>query len=121
MVVPAEGIDQLVGVSRSLCLQLHSFAVIVHLCEAYVVTQRVVGCRQVDKSVLITTIIIVESGNLTFDVNLRQSVVDHTVQRQWLAQVQGDLQKLLQPVALVDAGRNGEVVVGGGIDLWQSW
>ena len=43
------------------------------------------------------------------------------MQRQGLAQVQGHLQELLQPIALGDTGHECEVVVGSGIHFRQSW
>ena len=69
VVVPVEGVDELVGVCCSLCVQLHVVAVGVHLGDADVVTQRVVGRRQADVSVLVAATIIIELRNQTFYVD----------------------------------------------------
>ena len=121
VVVPGKGRKQVVVYRITHSLQVKVFAVVHQLRHAEVVLQRVAWRCQVHQDIGILAVLIVNLRNLTFQLDVLQRVVHHSLQMQWLWQFDRNLQQIPQPVCLVYAGGNDKVVVRVRVHLRNAW
>ena len=110
----------MVVMCRSFQVQVEVVAVVHQLRDADITGQGVTWCRDDHLSVAVAALVIIESRQVTFQVDVAQVVIDEALQGDGGTDVEGDLGELLQPVALTDGGVDGEIIVCMRIHLRQS-